>query len=89
MWIKRNDHAPKSECAEIFNICPKGAALEKKIKFDHSLVFSCLQNLLPKEFSFNIYYNNIFMPWVRAFFKYNTFFTSPNAKHVGPCQWIM
>jgi hypothetical protein len=24
IWTKRNDHASKSECAYVFNICPKG-----------------------------------------------------------------
>ena len=28
MWTKRNDHAPKSECVDFFNICPKRAVLE-------------------------------------------------------------
>jgi hypothetical protein len=27
MWTKKNDHVPKSECA---NICPKGALLERE-----------------------------------------------------------
>ena len=29
MWIERNDHAPKSECADFFNICPKRVILKK------------------------------------------------------------
>ena len=38
MWTKKNDHAPKNECADFFNTCPKRAPL-KKIK-------SCLTILL-------------------------------------------
>ena len=41
--IKRNGHAPKSDCANIFKLCPKRAVLEKIIKYDYSLVFSCLR----------------------------------------------
>ena len=41
MWTERNDHAPKSECADFFSICPKRTVV-KILKFDHSLVFSCL-----------------------------------------------
>jgi hypothetical protein len=47
MWTKRSDHAPKSECVDIFNICPKKAILREEIKFDHSLVFYCLHLLFP------------------------------------------
>jgi hypothetical protein len=39
MWTKKNDRAPKSECVDFFNTCPKRAIL-KEFKFDHSLVFS-------------------------------------------------
>jgi hypothetical protein len=42
MWTKRNDHAPKSSCVDLFIICPK-MRFRKKIKFNHSLAFSCLQ----------------------------------------------
>jgi hypothetical protein len=37
MWTKRNGHAPRSECVDFLNICPKKA--DKKNKFDHSLSF--------------------------------------------------
>ena len=40
MWTKKNDHSPKSECADFFNTCPKMAVLKKKLKFEHSLVLS-------------------------------------------------
>ena len=40
MWTKKSDHAPENEGVDFFNTCPKRAILEKKIKFDHSLVFS-------------------------------------------------
>jgi hypothetical protein len=29
MWIKKSDHAPKSEGADFFNTCPKREILEK------------------------------------------------------------
>ena len=29
MWVKRNDHAPKSQCVDLFNVCPKRAVLRK------------------------------------------------------------
>ena len=29
MWTKRNDHAPKSECADVFNVSLKRAILKK------------------------------------------------------------
>jgi hypothetical protein len=32
MWTKRNDHAPKNESAEVFNICPKRVVLRKEIQ---------------------------------------------------------
>ena len=48
MWTKRNDHVPRNTCANFFNTCPKKANLEKKIKFDHSLVFLCLHLLYLK-----------------------------------------
>jgi hypothetical protein len=71
MWIKRNDHAPKSECVDYSNICPKKAVLEKiKIKFDHSLVSSWLHLLFPasrRRSSLKNYYNNISLPWALAF----------------------
>ena len=30
MWIKRNDHAPKSECAGFFHVCPEREIIKKK-----------------------------------------------------------
>jgi hypothetical protein len=33
MWTKRDDHAPKNECADCSKkICPKKVILSKKIK---------------------------------------------------------
>ena len=46
MWTKRNDHAPKSNVL-IFFKSPIREILKIKIKFDHSLVFSCLHLLFP------------------------------------------
>ena len=69
IWTKRNDHAPKSECASFFfsNICPMMAVLEK-FKFDYSFAFSCFHLLFPKKVSLKICYNIITMPWALAFF---------------------
>ena len=39
MWTKRNDHAPKIECADFFNIYSKRIVLNFKLKFDFSLNF--------------------------------------------------
>ena len=41
----RNEHAPKVNVL-IFSICPNKVVLErkKKIKFDHSFVFSCFSS---------------------------------------------
>ena len=41
---KRNDHAPKSACTFIYIYMPQ-KILMKKLKFNHSLVFSCLHLL--------------------------------------------
>ena len=41
MWTKKNDHAPKSECADFILIyAQKGHFWKEKKKFAHSLVFS-------------------------------------------------
>ena len=50
VMTKRNDHAPKSECAKLFLICAQNWQFKEKFKFDHSLVLSCLHfsTLLPK-----------------------------------------
>jgi hypothetical protein len=40
MWTKKNDHAPKTECADLFfNTCPKSALLKKLSSFDEHLSF--------------------------------------------------
>ena len=39
LWTKMNDHAPKSECADFFNICRKRAILKKRSQV---WPFSCL-----------------------------------------------
>ena len=88
IWTKRNDHAPKSECADFLKYMPKNDSFEIQIKnkFDHSLVFSCLHILFPKNSFIKRIYYNISQPWALAFFYMSTSFTSPIAKHVGPCQ---
>jgi hypothetical protein len=40
MWTKKSDHAPKSEGANFLIHAQKGQFWKKKIKFDHTLVFS-------------------------------------------------
>ena len=30
MWTKKNDHPPKSECADFFSTCPKRALWKEK-----------------------------------------------------------
>ena len=62
MWTERNDHASKVNVL-IFSIYIPKKAILKKIKFDHSLVFSS-----PKNISLNIYYNIIPLSWALAFF---------------------
>ena len=39
MWIKRNDHAPKSERADFFNVSPKRAFLKKNQVWPLSCLF--------------------------------------------------
>ena len=52
MWTKKNDHASKKECADLFsNICSKRAILKKKKKSSSTILlsshgFSCLLFLL-------------------------------------------
>jgi hypothetical protein len=72
MWTKRNEHVPKNEYVDFQNTCPKKPVL-KTIKFDHSLVFSCLHLLFPKHKKQNktktlkFYHDNISLPWALAF----------------------
>ena len=47
MRTKRNDHAPKSECADFLEIYAQKRQIKKIDKFDHS-VFSSLHLLFPK-----------------------------------------
>ena len=43
MWTKRNEHAPKSKCADFFKYIPKKGKFEtKNSSLTHSLVFSGL-----------------------------------------------
>jgi hypothetical protein len=69
---KRNDHAPTSKCVDVFSsyyMSKKGSfEKEKKIKFDHSFVFSCLHLLVPiKWIHWIFYYNNISLQWPLPF----------------------
>ena len=63
--------------------------INKKIKFDRSLVFYYLRLLFPKKNSFKMYYNNMSLPWALACFYQSISFASPIAKHVGSCRWIL
>ena len=51
MWTRMDDHAPKSECVDFLNICPKKIVLKKiknkKITFDHTLGFTTCFSLFP------------------------------------------
>ena len=65
MWTKKNDYAPKRECAAFFNICSKRAIP----KFFLVQPFSCLHILFPKsKNSFKFYHSNISLPRTLAFF---------------------
>ena len=59
MWTERNEHAPKRECYDLFNICPKEKfwkeKKKKEIKFDNYVVFIFSSLNI---FSFKIYCNN-------------------------------
>ena len=82
--------APKSECDDVFNTCPKRAILKnnnKQITFHHSLVFifSSPQKYIHSKKDRNI----ISLPWAPNFFYWSTSFTSPIAKPIAPCRWIM
>ena len=89
MWTTRDDHAPKSECVDLFNVCPKRAYLKMKvkIKFDHSLVFSCHHLLFPpkKNIIRNLIWHHFSAmgPCLFFSFYYNTSFASPIAKSIG------
>ena len=54
---------------------------EKKFKFDHYFVFSCL--LFSKKNPLKFYYNIISLPWALTFSYLSIFFTS-TAKPIGP-----
>jgi hypothetical protein len=55
MWTKRNDHAPNSECAGFFNICPKREIL----KNNNLIILLSSSSLSPKNNSFEFYLNKI------------------------------
>ena len=90
MWTKRNDHVPKNGCVGFCFLC-----MSKKGSFEfflslHILLFTLVFIFSStRKNSLKIYYNNTSLPWALAFFYQSTFFASPTAKPVGPCQWIM
>jgi hypothetical protein len=57
VWTKRNDHAPKSECAHYFSICPKREVL-KKISSLTILLSS--SSLPPKKITNNLLSQHLF-----------------------------
>jgi len=87
MWTKRSNHASKNECAKFCNICPKRAILKKNIQI---WPFSCLQNLFLQKKNYKFIKTTFFCHGPLPTFLYQcTFFASPTANHVGPCQWII
>ena len=64
MWTKRNDHAPKSECVDFFNICPKKAVLKKNSSL--TILFSSLKFIFssPKFFLSNNCYASM-VKWTK------------------------
>ena len=89
IWIKRNDHAPKSECVDLFFFNVQKGQFWKNSSLTillSSLVFIfSSRNYIPLSF----YYNNISLPWALAFFYHITSFASPTAKPGGPCHWLL
>ena len=81
VWTKRNDHAPKNECAHYFNICLKMTVMKKNQVWPFSLSSSSL----PPKKLLTMYYHNIFLPWALAFFYKRTSFASPTTK----TRWTM
>ena len=76
----------KSECV-VFLMPKKGMLKKNQFKF---VDFSCLHLVFPEKYiPLKNYDNIISLPWPLVFFYYNTSFTSPTAKLIGPCQWIM
>jgi len=86
MWTKRNDHAPKSECAD-FLIYVQKTSLKFKLQLFFCFLLS--SSSLPPKNPLKFYYNIISLPWALAIFYQSTSFASPTTKPVGLCQWIM
>ena len=85
MWIKWNDHAPKNECASVYNICPKREILKKnQIWPFFCLLFSSPKKII-KEFIITIFLCHGPLP----FSIIASLLPLPTKKPVGPCQWIM
>jgi len=82
MWTKRNDHAPKNECA-LFITAQKGVFERKKTSSLTILLFS--SSLPHKENLKNNNYNNISLPWALAFSTKAPLIASPIAKSIGLC----
>ena len=77
-------------CCLFLNIGPKTAFLDFFFKFDHSFVLSCLCLLFPKRKFHWFFIITIFsLHGPLSSFYQSTCFASPNAKPVGPCEWIM
>ena len=63
---------------------------EKKIKFDHPLVFSCLHHLFPNRTPLTFYFSIISLTWPFAFFSTRAPLLPHPSQFPGQlCQWIM
>ena len=85
MWTKRNDCAPKSECVDFYNICPKRVFLDffpSSTILLSSLVFSFFTST---KNPLKSHYKNISLPWAIAFFLLKHLFCLSHRK----THWIM
>ena len=80
MWTKRNDHAPKCRCVDIFDTCLKRIAFEKNSSL--SILLSSLLFIFsfPIFFFMKTIYNNISLSCTLAFFYQSTLFSLSHCK---------
>ena len=90
MWTTRNDHAPKSECVDVFLICAQKGQFQKNSSL--TILLSSLLFLFssPNKISLKFYYNNNFChaPPL-AFFLSEHLFCLSHLKPIEARQWIM
>jgi hypothetical protein len=87
MWAERNDHAPKGECADLFQCMPKKGNFEKNKSSLIILLSSTSLSLPPpppKKKSLKNYYSIMSLLWTPAIIFYNTYFASPTVKLIKP-----